>query len=122
MDYLLSQIETIMRTAQETYGVNPVIFLVIYLGCAPIFYYSLIRTLRALAKKTGNEILVWSMVFLAATVAPFVYVILFGRNIPWWVYVLIAILVGQGVFSLVTKLRKGGNPTGGSSPLPPDGK
>jgi hypothetical protein len=30
---------------------------------------------------------------------------LFGRNLPWWVYGIIAVLVGQGVYSLVMKLR-----------------
>ena len=33
---------------------------------------------------------------MIATVLPFLYVMLFGRNIPWWVYVLIAALVAQG--------------------------
>jgi len=38
-------------------------------------------------------------------VAPFLYVLLFGRNLPWWVYGILALLIGQGVFSLVWKLR-----------------
>ena len=41
-----------------------------------------------------------------ATAAPFVYVLLFGRNLPWWIYVVIGLLIGQGVFSLVRRLRK----------------
>jgi hypothetical protein len=32
-------------------------------------------------------------------------VLFFGRNLPWWVYGIIALLIGQGVFSLATKLR-----------------
>lgn len=95
-----------MQTAREDYGVNPVVFLAIYLACVPIFYYSLFRTLRALAKRLGMEILLWSAVFLGANVAPFLYVLLFGRNIPWWVYLVFAVLIGQGVLSLVLKLRR----------------
>ena len=106
IDYIVAQIETLMRTARDDYGVDPVIFLVIYLASAPIFYYSLFRMARALAKKLGGEIILWSTVFLATVVAPFVYVLLFGRNLPWWVYVVIAALVGQGVFSLIRNLRK----------------
>ena len=93
--YLISKIDGLLRTARETYGVNPVIFLVIYLVCVPVFYYSLFRTLRALAKKLGKEIMLWSAIFLCANVAPFLYVLFFGRNIPWWVYGVIAVLVGN---------------------------
>jgi hypothetical protein len=36
----------------------------------------------------------------------FIYVLIFGRDIPWWVYGVIAILIGQGVLSLMMKLRR----------------
>jgi hypothetical protein len=104
--YIVSQIDHLMQVARDHYGVNPVVFLVIYLGCTPVFYYSLFRTLRALAKKLGNQVMLWSGIFLFVTVAPFLYVLIFGRNIPWWVYLIIALLIGQGVFSLVRKLRQ----------------
>jgi hypothetical protein len=61
---------------------------------------------RALARRRQQEILVWSMVFLGSTAAPFLYVLAFGRNMPWWVYVVIALLIGQGVYSLVRRLTK----------------
>jgi hypothetical protein len=104
---ILSTIQGLMQTAREVYGVNPVIFLAIYLGCAPVFYYSLYRTLRALAGKQGRQVMLWSAIFLCSNIAPFVYVLLFGRNIPWWVYAVIAVLVGQGMLSLVIRFRKG---------------
>ncbi|MBN1954422.1 MAG: hypothetical protein JW900_05150 [Anaerolineae bacterium] len=106
MAAILSWIEGLMQTAREDYGVNPIVFLVIYLACVPVFYYSLFRTLRALARRRGRELLLWSAVFLGANAAPFLYVLLFGRNIPWWVYLVFAVLIGQGVLSLVLKLRR----------------
>ncbi len=107
LQYLLSQVQSLMQTARETYGVNPVIFLVLYLGCTPFWYYSIFRTLRAVASRSSNAIMLWSAVFLVATVLPFIYVMAFGRNIPWWVYALIAVLVVQGLYSLVRKIRQG---------------
>ena len=104
--YLISKLQELMRVARENYGVNPVVFLVIYLGCAPIFYYSLFRTFRAISKKLLKESMLWSTILLCSIVAPFLYVLIFGRNIPWWVYVVIVLLIGQGVFSLVMKLRR----------------
>jgi len=95
-----------MKQAIDHYSVNPAIFLAIYLMSVPFFYYSLFRMMRAIAKKRGNEVLVWSTVFLCTIIAPFIYVLFFGRNLPWWVYGIIALLIGQGIFSLIRKLRK----------------
>ncbi len=103
---VLGAIRDLMRAARENYGVDPVAFLVIYLVSAPFFYFSIFRMVRALAKGLRREIMVWSTVFLAATAAPFLYVLFFGRNLPWWVYVVIALLIGQGVYSLVRRLTK----------------
>ena len=105
--FVLSKIEALTQTARDSYSVDPAVFLVIYLASAPLFYYALFRMIRALAKNLRNEIMPWSAVFLCATVAPFVYVLVFGRNLPWWVYGIIALLIGQGAFFLVRKLRRG---------------
>jgi hypothetical protein len=103
---VLAWIQDLMRAARENYGVDPVAFLIIYLASAPVFYFSIFRMVRALARKLTNEITLWSMVFLAATAAPFLYVLLFGRNLPWWVYVVIGLRIVQGVSSLVRRLTK----------------
>ena len=105
IEFILSKFDKIMKQAIDQYGVNPAIFLAIYLMSVPFFYYSLVRMMRAIAKKRGNEVLVWSTVFLCTIVAPFIYVLFFGRNLPWWVYGIIALLIGQGIFSLIRKLR-----------------
>ena len=109
IEFIVSKFNEIMKQAIDHYGVNPAIFLVIYLMSVPFFYYSLFRMMRALAKKLGKEVLVWSTVFLGAIVAPFIYVLFFGRNLPWWVYGIIALLIGQGIFSLIRKLRDTNN-------------
>jgi hypothetical protein len=106
IQFVVSRIGALMQASRDTYHVDPVVFLVIYLAAAPVFYYSLVRTIRALARGLGNEAMRWSAVFLCAVVAPFLYVLFFGRNLPWWVYGIIAVLVGQGVGSLVLKLRR----------------
>jgi hypothetical protein len=106
IEYIASQIENLSREARDTYGVNPIIFLAIYLSSVPVFYYSLIRSVQAIAKNRSNEIILWSTIFLCATIAPFLYVLIFGKNLPWWVYLIIALLAGQGVLSFVKQLGK----------------
>jgi len=109
IEFIVAKFDRIMKHAIDQYGVNPAIFLVIYFMSAPFFYYSLFRVVRALAKKRGKEVLVWGMVFLCATIAPFMYVLFFGRNLPWWIYGIIALLIGYGIFSLIRKLRDTNN-------------
>lgn len=106
MDYLISKIDAVMRLARDTYGVDPVVFLVIYLASAPVWYFSLYRSLRAAPAKRLSDLMLWGTVFLAATVAPFVYVMLFGRNLPWWVYAIIAALVVEGGATLMRRMRR----------------
>ena len=105
IEFIVAKFNELWKQAIDQYGVNPAIFLIIYLISTPFFYYSLFRMLQALAKKLGKQVVVWSTVFLCATVAPFIYVLFFGRNLPWWVYGIIALLIGQGIFSLIRKLR-----------------
>jgi len=106
LNHLLAQIQSLMQAARDTYSVNPVIFLILYFASVPVWYYSLFRTLKAAAARAGNLVMLWSAVFLVATLLPFVYVMLFGRNIPGWIYVLMVVLVGQGLFSLAQRLRQ----------------
>ena len=115
---ILGEIRNMMQAARVNYGVDPIVFIVIYLASVPFFYYSIFRMARAVARKLAAEVQIWSMIFLAATAAPFIYVLLFGRNLPWWVYVVIALLIGQGVYSLIRRLRK---PKAPSPPPPPGG-
>ncbi|MDD5686906.1 MAG: hypothetical protein PHE88_03620 [Elusimicrobia bacterium] len=106
IEYAISKTKEFMQAARDNYGVNPVIFLVIYLVCVPFFYYSLFRIFRSFAKRLMKEVMFWSTIFLCATVAPFLYVLFFGRNIPWWVYGIVVLIIGQAVLSLVLKLQR----------------
>ena len=106
IDFIITKIESIMNTAKEIYNVDPIIFLVIYFICVPVFYFSLYKTIRSIAQKNTKSTLLWSTVFLASCVAPFLYVMIFGRNIPWWVYIIIVILIGQSVYSIINRIKK----------------
>jgi len=95
-----------MESARVSYGVNPLVFLILLLGTSPLFYYSIYRMVRALAARRVNEASLWSMLFLSSTATPYLYVLVAGRNLPWWVYIIIGLLLAQGIWSLVRRLRK----------------
>lgn len=96
----------LMEISRETYQVNPFVFLVLYFGLGPVFYYALYRVVRAVIKALHREISLWSTVFLISTAAPFIYVLAFGRNLPWWSYGVISAIVLQAILMLLWKLRQ----------------
>ena len=105
VDSIIAWINDQAAAARAQYAVNPWIFLGLMVACAPFFYYSIYRLVRAVAQKDTSRITLWSSVFLAATATPYLYVLLFGRNLPWYVYLILAALLAQGVYSLVKKIR-----------------
>jgi drug/metabolite transporter (DMT)-like permease len=94
------------EAARTNYGVDPLIWLIIGAAAAPAFYYSIYRIVRAVSKRSAQEIILWGTVFGFATLAPYLYVMLFGHNLPWWVYAAVVILIGQGAYALGRKIRK----------------
>ncbi len=88
----------------ERYGVNPWIFGSIYVGAIPFFTLSLgwlVRNLRQ-KKPIALPALATGFFFVSA----YLYLIAVGRNVPAWVYVFLAAMVGLGVYSTVQKVRK----------------
>lgn len=94
-----------MSGIQARHGVNPWVFLGLMAGCAPLFYYSIYRLGRAAVKRDAKQMNLWGAAFLAATALPYLYVMLVGRNLPWYIYIVLLTLVGQGAWSLAK--RKG---------------
>lgn len=85
------------------YGVDPILFGAIYVGAIPFFTVSLgwlIRNLRQ-SKPAALPAFLTGFFFLSA----YLYLLVAGRNIPWWVYGAIAVLVVFGAWSTVQKIR-----------------
>lgn len=85
------------------YGVNPLIFGGIYLGAVPFFLLSIGWLVRRLRNKKSIvlPILAAGFFFLSA----YLYLIIAGRNVPFWVYLLILGLIAFGVYSTWKKVR-----------------
>ena len=93
-------------TIRARYEVNPYVYLALSVACAPLFHYSLFRMARALRNDRG-AFGRWSLIFLVTTVTPYLYVLIFGRNLPWWVYGVLVAALGWGVYQFAGKLRAG---------------
>lgn len=114
IDAVAGWIGGLADSIRERHAVDPYVFLALSVVCGPLFYYSLYRMARAFRGDRGS-VARWSLIFLAATVIPYLYVLVFGRNLPWWVYVVLAAAIGWGVYQLAGKLRAGRS---GAAPEP----
>jgi hypothetical protein len=87
-----------------TYGVNPIIFGVIYVGAIPFFLASiawLVRRLRA-----GGAIVVPVLCAGLCFVSAYLYLAIAGRGIPLWVWAFLAALLVFGAVSTVRDVRR----------------
>ncbi len=85
------------------YGVNPLLFGAIYVGAIPFFTLSiawLVRNARA-GKSAVVPALAAGFFFISA----YLYLIVAGENVPWWVYAFVAVLVVGGAWSTVRSVR-----------------
>jgi hypothetical protein len=113
--FVVGKVQAWIASTRATYGVDPVVFLVISTVNAPFFYYTIYRLAKAVAKRDTARLPLWSTLFLASVVVPYVYVLFWGRALPWYVYAAMALLVAQGAWTLVKKLRSRPKAPGSSS-------
>ncbi|RMH70091.1 MAG: hypothetical protein D6685_00520 [Bacteroidetes bacterium] len=86
------------------YGVNPLLFGAIYVGAIPFFTLSLAWLVRNLRQQKPVVLPILSAGF--CFVSAYLYLLIAGRNIPWWVYGVVAALIAFGSCSAVRKVRR----------------
>jgi ABC-type Co2+ transport system permease subunit len=94
----------------EQYGVDPVVYAVLYVGAAPLLFVSLgwlIRSTRRHESMLGPAV---ASVFFFSL--PSLYVVVAGRDLPAWVYAVLAVLAGIGAVITVRHVRKAVRRTG----------
>ena len=95
--YLYQSVRAWFLGLGQKYGVNPLIFGSIYVGAIPFFSLSiawLIRNLRQ-HKSPVLPLVCASFCFVSA----YLYLLIAGKAIPYWVYVFVALMVGFGIYS-----------------------
>lgn len=87
----------------DDYGVDPVVYAVIYVGGLPLFLLSLGWLVRTLARREAILLPLLSTAFFF--LAPTLYVVIAGRNLPAWVYGVLVLLAVIGAASSVRTIR-----------------
>lgn len=88
----------------EQYGVDPLVFAVLYLAHHPLFWGTMawlaacVRRKRPVAVPVALGVFFWLM--------PYAYVFLFGRGLPWWSYLVALVVLLIGGTHVVGQIRR----------------
>ncbi len=103
---LVGWVNGFVAAVRERYGVDPWIYIGMMIACSPPFYLFLFLTLRALAKRDMKRTVMHAGVSLLIYMLPTFYILLFGHNLPWWIWLLAALLAVWAVYTLLRRLRR----------------
>lgn len=104
MHELLEMIKTWFLGLGDQYGVNPIIFGSIYVGAIPFFTLSMTWLVKNYRK--DKSIVLPALCATGCFISAYVYLIIVGKNVPWWVYGLVCLMVGYGAWSTYKNVRK----------------
>jgi pyruvate/2-oxoglutarate dehydrogenase complex dihydrolipoamide dehydrogenase (E3) component len=86
------------------YNVNPLVFVIIYVGTIPLYVASIGWVVRRLLR--GRPYVMPASLAGLFYLSSYIYVLAVGRNLPLWVYGLIAVMIGGGAYFTIQNIRK----------------
>lgn len=88
----------------EPYGVDPVLFGLIYIGAIPFFWVAITWLVYNIRHKRS----VTAPVLMACgcAVSAYVYLIFAGENVPLWVYGVIAVIIAYALYATLKKVNQ----------------
>ena len=102
MEFLIELWGDILKLGLR-HNVNPVIFALLYVGSIPPYLGSLAWFIRNFRQNKALPFPIISTLFFF--ILPSMYVVIFGENVAWWVYLIIAIMVLYGSISAIKKVK-----------------
>lgn len=100
---LLNDVWNYVQVLGEKHNVNPVIFGALYIGSIPPYLGALGWLVRNLRQNKPVAIPILSTLFFF--ILPSGYILVFGINVAWWVYVIVAVLIFYGAYTAYKKVR-----------------
>ncbi|REL24339.1 hypothetical protein DYD21_19220 [Rhodohalobacter sp. SW132] len=100
---LFDQIYGWFMNLGNQYGVNPIIFGAIYVGAIPFFTLSVAWLIRNYRK--GFSIILPAFSTLFFFVSAYLYLMIAGENVPWWIYGIVAGMILYGGWSTYRKIK-----------------
>lgn len=105
METLLSYLKNWLVKIHQDYGVNPIIFAIIYFGGAPFFWFSIYKIISGLKNKNITQMRIFAVILGITIIAPFVYVAIFGHNVPYWFWIFAAIIIIYAIYNAFRRIK-----------------
>ena len=86
------------------YNVNPYIFVGIYVGAVPFFLASIAWLVKR--ARAGRSTVVPTMFAGFFFVSAYIYLAIFGQDIPLWVWIFLGALIVYGAWSTIRDTRR----------------
>lgn len=86
------------------YNVNPYVFGAIYIGAIPFFLASIAWLVKC--ARAGRSTVAPTMLAGFFFVSAYLYLAIFGQDIPVWVWIFLAALVAYGAWSTIRDTRR----------------
>ncbi len=86
------------------YGVNPYVFVAIYVGAIPFFLASIAWLVKR--ARAGRSTVAPTMAAGFFFVSAYIYLAIFGQDIPLWVWIFLAALIVYGAVSTIRDTRR----------------
>lgn len=103
MSEWLDPLQDFFNSMSADHNVDPLIFGILYLGTIPLYLLCLAWTVRNL--RTGKTAVLPLFGTITFFFLPAFYIALFGKNVAWYVYLILILVVIYGGFNLRKKMR-----------------
>ncbi|MDO5297495.1 MAG: hypothetical protein Q4F00_12875 [bacterium] len=106
MNWLVEKYNNCWDLCVNTYHVDPVIFLVLYVVKSVIFWWLTAVILKRALKRQWEGLALLVTINAAVDVVPWVYVWIWGDNHPWWYQYMVYIIGGWGFVGVYLDIRR----------------
>jgi hypothetical protein len=102
---MLGKLQQWFTQLQINHGVNPIIFAIIYFAGVIPFWLAIYKIIGGLKNKNLFQVRTFGIILGIVIIAPFIYVALFGRNLPFSFWIIAALLVGYSTYAVMRRIK-----------------
>lgn len=115
MTELIELVQNWFFSLGDNYGVNPIIFGSIYVGAIPFFSLCIGWLVNNYRKDRSIVLPTLGATFFF--ISAYLYLMIAGENVPWWVYAIVVLMIAYGAWSTVHKVKSKISDKSESEPL-----
>lgn len=106
MDFITDFIAHWWDLCINYYKVNPVIFISMYSVKSVIFWWTIIYIVKLAINRKWNSIPGWVFVNVSTNVSPWIYIWIYGENLPFWYSYMVYFIGGWAICYLIWDVRR----------------